>query len=126
MVEARPTGQPVLIENPPDAARMVADMLTSDYPLYATVVLPVPLEAAQRLVPPGSGVHESVGPEATRVTLGGNDLDELATRLLSLAVPLAVVAPDELRDVLRTRLRAQFDALAWEDLARRQGGEHAE
>ena len=126
VVEARPTGQPVRIENPPDAARMVADMLTSDYPLYATVVLPVPLEEAQRLVPPGSGIHESTGPDTTRVTLGGIDLDELAARLLSLAVPLAVVAPDELRDELRSRLRAQFDALASETLTRRQGGEHAE
>jgi predicted DNA-binding transcriptional regulator YafY len=111
VVEARPTGQPVRIENPPDAARMVADMLTSHYPLYATVVLPVPLEEAQRLVPPGSGIHESTGPDSTRVTLGGSDLDELATRLLALAVPLTVVAPDELRTVLRTRLRAQLGAL---------------
>jgi len=126
VLEARPTGQSARIEDPPDAARMVTDMLTSDYPLYATVVLPVSLEEAQRLVPPGSGIHESVGPGATRVTLGGRDLDELATRLLSLAVPLTVVAPDELRGVLRTRLRAQFDALASEDVRPQQGGEHAE
>jgi hypothetical protein len=64
---------------------------------YATVVLPVPLEEAQRLVPPGSGSHESTGPDTTCVTLGGSTLDELATRLLALAVPLAVLAPDELR-----------------------------
>lgn len=111
VVEVRPTGEPVRIEYPPDAARMVADMLTSNYPLYATVVLPVSVEEAQRLVPPGSGIHESAGPDTTRVTLGGTDLDDLATRLLELAVPLAVVAPAELRTVLRTRLRAHLNAL---------------
>ncbi|MGW6443478.1 helix-turn-helix transcriptional regulator [Lentzea sp. NPDC055074] len=111
VVEARPTGQPVRIETPPDAARLVAHMLTSDYPVYATAVLAVPLEEAQRLVPPGSGTHESVGPETTRVTLGGTSLDELATRLIALAVPLSSVEPDDLRAVLRDRLRSQLDAL---------------
>ncbi|MFJ6386957.1 helix-turn-helix transcriptional regulator [Streptomyces sp. NPDC091972] len=126
VVEARPTGQPVRIDSPPDAARMVADMLTSDYPVYATVVLPVPLEEAQRLVPPGAGVHESVGPDATRVTLGGTHLDELADRLLALTVPLTVLEPAELRTLLRTRLRTQLDALTpgdLGDLESRQRGE---
>ncbi|WP_189154822.1 helix-turn-helix transcriptional regulator [Lentzea pudingi] len=114
-VDVRPTGQPVRIESPPDAARLVADMLTSDYPFYATAVLPVPIEEAQCLVPPGSGTHESVGPDGTRVTLGGSSLDELATRLIALAVPLSAVEPSELRAVLRGRLQSQLDALHDQD-----------
>ncbi|GAA3725184.1 WYL domain-containing protein [Streptomyces tremellae] len=115
VAEARPTGETVRIDDPPDAAGLVATMLTSHYPVYGTVVLPVPLPEARRLVPPGAGVHESVGADATRVTVGGRDLDELATRLLALAVPLTGVEPGELRAVLRARLRSQLDALGPED-----------
>ena len=108
--EAHRTGAPARITDPPDAARLVADMLTSNYPVYATILLPVPIERARQLIPPGSGVHEPAG-EATKVSLGGTDLDDLATRLLSLATPFTVLAPDELRETLRGRVQAQLDAL---------------
>ena len=109
--EAHRTGVPARIDDPPDAARMVADMLTSHYPVYATVHLPMPVAQAQQLIPPGSGVHEAVG-NGTRVTLGGTDLDSLAARLLALATPLTVLAPDQLRTALRDRLQAQLAALS--------------
>ncbi|QUQ65817.1 helix-turn-helix transcriptional regulator [Kutzneria sp. CA-103260] len=110
VVEAHRTGAAARIADPPDAARLVADMLTSHYPVYATVVLPVPLAEAQWLIPPGSGVHEPDG-DNTRVSLGGVDLDDLADRLLRLATPLTVLAPDDLRETLRRRVLAQLDAL---------------
>jgi predicted DNA-binding transcriptional regulator YafY len=109
--EAHPTGSPAHITDPPDAARMVAAMLTSHYPLYATVLLPLPMAQAQQLIPPGSATHEPDAPGTTRVTLGGTDLDDLATRLMGLGTPLTVVAPDDLRETLRGRLHAQLDAL---------------
>ncbi|GAA2822165.1 YafY family protein [Crossiella cryophila] len=100
------TGAPTAISDPPDAARLVAEMLTSNYPVYATVRLAVPLHRARQLVPPGAGLHEPDGPDVTVITLGGNDLDELVTRLLRLATPVRVLAPAELRDAFRARLAA--------------------
>ncbi|WP_273940721.1 helix-turn-helix transcriptional regulator [Kutzneria chonburiensis] len=110
VIEAHRTGSPARIADPPDAARMVADMLTSHYPVYATIYLPMSMGQAQQLIPPGSGVHEAES-NGTRVTLGGTDIDALATRLLELATPLTVLAPDELRSALRERLQAQLAAL---------------
>jgi predicted DNA-binding transcriptional regulator YafY len=110
VLEAHRTGAPARIADPPDAARMVADMLTSHYPVYATVLLPMPLAQAQQLIPPGSGVHEAEG-DGTRVTLGGTDLDSLATRLLALATPLTVLEPADLREAMRDRLKRQLAGL---------------
>lgn len=108
--EAHRAGVTARITDPPDAARLVADMLTSNYPVYATILLPVPVEQARQLIPPGAGVHEADGAN-TKVSLGGTDLDDLATRLLSLATPFTVLAPDDLRETLRGRVQAQLDAL---------------
>jgi predicted DNA-binding transcriptional regulator YafY len=110
VVEAHRTGAEARITDPPDAARLVADMLTSHYPVYATVLLPVPLAEAQRLIPPGAGVHEPDG-DGTRVSLGGVDVDDLADRLVRLGMPLTVLAPDDLRETLRRRVLAQLDVL---------------
>ncbi|MEU9730639.1 hypothetical protein [Streptomyces sp. NPDC048002] len=84
--------------------------------------LPLPLEEANRPVPPGVGRHGNTGPDTTRVTLGGTDLDELATRLLALAVQLSVVAPDK----LGVRLRQHLDALtSYDGLTHQQSGHKA-
>lgn len=109
VVEAHPTGRPALITDPPDAGRMVSKMLISNYPVYARVRLPVGIERARRLLPPGAGLHEADGEEATFITLGGTDLDELAVRLIRLGVPMRVIEPLELKDVLRARLQAVLD-----------------
>lgn len=108
---AHGTGRTTEIVDPPDAAKLVADMLTSDYPVYATIRLPVPAERARQLVPPGAGVHEPDGERATLVTMGGTSLEDLATRLLRLASPLRVVEPEELRAVLRRRMAELSDQL---------------
>jgi predicted DNA-binding transcriptional regulator YafY len=103
--EARTIGQSRSITHPPDAALLVARMLTSNYPLYTKVRFPVPLERALELVPPNRGVHEADGGDATVVTIGGSDADELTTYLLSLATPLRVLSPDDVRDEVRRRTR---------------------
>ncbi|HZZ50233.1 MAG TPA: WYL domain-containing protein [Pseudonocardia sp.] len=109
--EARPLGRPVQLSDPPDAARLVARMLTSDYPLYASIRLPVGLREAQRIVPPGRGVHESIGTQDTLVTISGVDAEELAAYLAGLATPPRVVEPDEVRDALRRRIAGLLEAL---------------
>jgi hypothetical protein len=56
------------------------------------------------IVPPGRGVHT---PEAD----GGTDAASLATYLVSLAIPVRVVAPDEVRHAVRARLAELLDAV---------------
>ncbi|MFC9649409.1 helix-turn-helix transcriptional regulator [Streptomyces sp. NPDC056937] len=109
VAEAHPTGEPVNLVDPPDAALLVSRMLTSGYPLYATVRLPVPLDEALRLVPPNLGTHQADGANATLVTIGGTGPDELAACLLCLPTPFRVLSPDEVREAVRRRLRALLD-----------------
>jgi predicted DNA-binding transcriptional regulator YafY len=109
VAQARPTGEPVRLVDPPDAAALVARMLTSDYPLYTTIRLPVPMDQALRLVPPNRGVHRPDGDDATTVTIGGADADDLAAFLLRLGTPLRVLSPDDVRAALRSRIRNLLD-----------------
>ncbi|MBB4686339.1 helix-turn-helix transcriptional regulator [Amycolatopsis jiangsuensis] len=109
VVHAEPTGRVVPVDDPPDAARFVAEMLTSDYPLYVTVRLFVPLAEAMRAVPPTAGVHRADGPDATVVELGGTDVESLAARLVKLGVPLTVLEPAEVRAAVRRRGLALAD-----------------
>jgi predicted DNA-binding transcriptional regulator YafY len=106
---AHPTGILVELADPPDAAALVSRMLLSDYPLYATIRLPLPLDEARRVVPPHRGGHQPEGPDATLVTIGGIDPDQLAGYLLSLATPLRVLSPDPVREALRHRIRDLLD-----------------
>ncbi|WP_443055425.1 hypothetical protein [Streptomyces sp. NBC_00704] len=52
--------------------------------------------------------HRSDGPAATIVDIGGPDADGLARYLLSLATPLRVLSPDEVREALLRRARDLF------------------
>lgn len=103
VTEAHPTGHRVRLDNPPDAAELVARTLTSDYPLYATVRLPLALEEAQRAIPPTAGAHRPDGPHATIVEIGGTSVESAATYLLRLGIPLEVLAPDEVRAEVKRR-----------------------
>ena len=107
----QPTGGRVEFADRPDAADLVSRMLLSDYPIYATVRVRLPLVQARRLVPPHRGAHQADGPDATLITIGGTDPEELATGLLRLATPLEVVTPDEVRDALRRQAHALVAAL---------------
>ncbi|MFD8496412.1 helix-turn-helix transcriptional regulator [Amycolatopsis sp. NPDC059657] len=106
VVRAEPTGQVMRVDDPPDAARFVAETLTGGYPLYAVVRVHVPFEQAMRAVPPPQGVHRPDGPDATIVELGGADAETLARRLVGLAVPLTVLGPAEVREAVRRRALA--------------------
>ncbi|WP_406693199.1 WYL domain-containing protein [Saccharopolyspora sp. ID03-671] len=106
VIEAQPTGRVVHIENPPEAAQVVTEMLTSDYPLYATIRLPLSQQDALRVVPPTAGVHRPDGPDTTIVEIGGADPVSLGAYLMRLGTPLTVLAPDSVREVVRRRAAA--------------------
>jgi predicted DNA-binding transcriptional regulator YafY len=110
VIDVHPTGRVVHLQDPPDAARLVAEMLVSDYPLYAVVRLPLSLDDAMRAVPPTAGTHEFDGPHATIVRIGGTDKESLGEYLIRLGVPLTVLSPDSVREVVRRRAMALVES----------------
>ncbi|MEU3252363.1 YafY family protein [Streptomyces sp. NPDC006997] len=106
----QPTGRPVDIVDPPDPALLVSrSIATGAYPLYVTIRLPLPMRQARRLIPATVGTHRSEGGDATIVVIGGPDADGLARYLLSLATPLRVLAPDDVRAALLRRTRELYE-----------------
>ncbi len=110
VAEARSTGRAVELSDPPDPALLVSrGIAAGSYPVTVTVRLPLPLDRALRLVPPTVGSHRPDGPDATVVDIGGPNADGLAKYLLSLATPLRVLAPDEVRQALLRRTRELYE-----------------
>jgi len=106
----QPTGRPVELIDPPDPALLVSRSIAAGaYPLYVTIRLPLPMDQALRLIPPTVGTHRPEGPDATIVDIGGPDADGLARYLLSLATPLRVLSPDDVRQALLRRTRELFE-----------------
>ncbi|MFH8474648.1 helix-turn-helix transcriptional regulator [Streptomyces sp. NPDC018000] len=104
------TGRPVELIDPPDPATLVSrSIATGAYPLYVTILLPLPVEQALQLVPPTVGTHRPDGPDATIVDIGGPNADGLAKYLLSLATPLRVPSPDDVRQALLRRSQQLFE-----------------
>ncbi|MGW5538060.1 helix-turn-helix transcriptional regulator [Streptomyces sp. NPDC004009] len=107
----RPTGRPADLGDPPDPARLVSrNIANGPYPVSATVHIPLPMDAALRLVPATAGTHRADGPDATVVDIGGPDPDGLARYLLGLGTPLRVLAPDSVRQALVERARRLIEA----------------
>ncbi|MFE9538251.1 helix-turn-helix transcriptional regulator [Streptomyces sp. NPDC006691] len=106
----QPTGHRVTFIDPPDPALLVSrSMARGAYPLYVTIRLALPVEQALRLIPPTVGTHRPEGSDATIVEIGGPDADGLAKYLLSLATPLRVLSPDDVRAALLRRTRDLFE-----------------
>lgn len=106
----QPTGRPVDLVDPPDPALLVSRSIAAGaYPLYVRIRLPLPMDQALRMIPPTVGTHRPEGPGATIVDIGGPDADGLAKYLLSLATPLRVLSPDEVREALVRRTRDLLD-----------------
>ncbi|MFF1300501.1 MULTISPECIES: helix-turn-helix transcriptional regulator [unclassified Streptomyces] len=104
--QIQPTGRPVELIDQPDPAVLVSHSIaTGAYPLYVTIRLPLPMDQALRLIPQTVGTHRPEGPQATIVDIGGPDADGLARYLLSLATPLRVLSPDDVREALLRRTR---------------------
>ncbi|MER7716781.1 hypothetical protein ABTX99_07460 [Streptomyces flaveolus] len=88
----------VEITDPPDPTLLVSrSVATGPYPLRATVRLPMPLDQALRLAPSTIGTHQTEGPDATLVEVGGLTPEGLATYLLGLGTPLHVLTLDSVR-----------------------------
>ncbi|CAL9561506.1 helix-turn-helix transcriptional regulator [Streptomyces sp. enrichment culture] len=111
VVSVRPTTEPADLTDPPDAAALVSRGIASVvYPVYTTIRLPLPLDRALRKVPPTIGTHRPDGHGATVVEIGGNSTEDLADYLVSLATPLTVLSPDEVRQALIRHARALLTA----------------
>ncbi|MEU1488570.1 hypothetical protein ABZ441_33190, partial [Streptomyces sp. NPDC005752] len=83
-VEVESTGEVVEVPDAPDAAQLVSDTITrTGYPFFARVRLPLSYDDARRLVAPIVATHEPDGPNATVISIGGSDPDQLAGYLLS-------------------------------------------
>ncbi|MGW5198023.1 helix-turn-helix transcriptional regulator [Streptomyces spiralis] len=109
----QPTGQPVELAQPPDPAQLVSrSTANGPYPLSATIRLPLPMDEALRVIPATVGTHRPDGPDATIVDVGGPDADGLARYLVGLAVPLRVLAPDDVRHALVRRARELLEVNA--------------
>ncbi|MFF7974398.1 WYL domain-containing protein [Streptomyces sp. NPDC007905] len=107
----QPTGLPADLTDPPDPARLVSrNIANGPYPLSATIRLPLPMDAALRLVPATVGTHRFDGPDTTLVDIGGPDPDGLARYLLGLGTPLRVLAPESVRQALLRRTRELLEA----------------
>ncbi|MFE4413734.1 helix-turn-helix transcriptional regulator [Streptomyces sp. NPDC056821] len=107
----QPTGRPADLTDLPDPARLVSrNIANGPYPLSATIRLPLPMEAALRLVPATVGTHRSDGPDATLVDVGGPDPDGLARYLLGLGTSLRVLAPESVRQAVLRRTRELLEA----------------
>ncbi|MEU6789351.1 YafY family protein [Nonomuraea angiospora] len=110
VTHAQPTGPAVDLVDPPDPALLVSRSISGGtYPLHARIRLPLPLDAALRLIPPTFATHQPNGPRETVVEIGGNSADELAAYLLRLGTPLKVLSPDTVRQALLDRARELFE-----------------
>jgi predicted DNA-binding transcriptional regulator YafY len=105
-------GTPVEFDDAPDAAAMVSRVLVSDYPVYATIRLPLSLERARRVVAPHRGIHQFEDANSRLVTIGGADIDEPARHLLGLPTPFDVLGPRDVIDAMREHLSAACGATA--------------
>lgn len=100
--DAQPLGGRVRFTDPPDAASLVAESVTTAvYPWHATIRLAVPLATAGRLVRPTVGQLTEESPTTTLLRIGAHDLQWLARFLVGLDCDLEVVEPPELVAALR-------------------------
>ncbi|HEX6947431.1 MAG TPA: YafY family protein [Acidimicrobiia bacterium] len=98
MSEARATGIRSMRRPAPDPVELVNRGVAVDaYAYAAEVILHVPIEWAQRMIPITIGQVSSAGAKRSRLHIGADDLEWLARYLVSLEVPFDVVSPDEVK-----------------------------
>jgi predicted DNA-binding transcriptional regulator YafY len=92
------TGERFEHEDPPDAAALVAEALSSaPYRYVARVRIHAPIEEVARRVPPTVARLEPDGADATLLTSGSDHLPSLAGYLAMLELDFVVLDPPELR-----------------------------
>lgn len=96
--EAKATGMRSARRPAPDPVEMVHQgVAVNAYRHQAEVLLAVPVEWAQRIVPATVGKVEAAGKGGSKLVIGADDMDWLARYLVSLGVGFEVVGPEELR-----------------------------
>lgn len=75
------------------------------------LLIHAPLSRAKRVIGPGMGVLEEVGPTTTRYRTQVDDLDDLAHFLIGTNLPLTIVNPPAMRDTFR-RIARELVAVA--------------
>jgi len=103
----------VPIEDPPDAAELVArGIAVAGYPETAVIRVLAPFEETSRVVPRTVAVLEA-GENGTTIARIGGDADWIAAYVASLPCRVEVLEPDEVRAELRAlalRLAADHPA----------------
>jgi predicted DNA-binding transcriptional regulator YafY len=98
MTDPRPTGVRTPPADPPDAARFVAEgVSTRGYPSQARVLLHAPAHVVAEHVPPTVGVIEATGAQECVLVTGAHRLDLIALHLADLGIPFTPQWPPELR-----------------------------
>jgi predicted DNA-binding transcriptional regulator YafY len=92
------TGERFEHEDPPDAAALVSEALSSaPYRYVARIRVQAPVAEVARRVPPTVARLDADGPDATLLTSGSDHLPSLAGYLAMLELDLVVLDPPELR-----------------------------
>jgi predicted DNA-binding transcriptional regulator YafY len=108
IADPRPTGVRSRPADPPDAARFVAEGVTTrGYPSQARILLHAPARVVAEHVPPTVAVIEATGERECVLLTGAYRLDMIALHLADLGIPFTPLWPPELRDrcaVLSKRL----------------------
>jgi predicted DNA-binding transcriptional regulator YafY len=84
-----------------DAARLVAESIAvAPYLVKATIRVAISADVLIRRVPADIGIVKADGPDASVLTLGADDLEWIAGRLVGYGFEFEVVDPPELRQYL--------------------------
>jgi predicted DNA-binding transcriptional regulator YafY len=98
ITDPRTTGVRSRPADPPDAARFVAEgVSTLGYPRQARILLHAPASAVAELVPPTVGVIEATGEQECVLLTGAYQLDMIALHMAGLGIPFTPLWPPELR-----------------------------
>jgi predicted DNA-binding transcriptional regulator YafY len=109
----RPTGVRSRPADPPDAARFVAEgVSTQAYPYQARILMHAPAHVLAELVPPTVAVIEATGEQECVLVTGAYRLDLIALHLADLAIPFTPLWPPELRDRCAELSKRLADAAA--------------
>jgi hypothetical protein len=97
LADPRPTGVRSRPADPPDAARFIAEgMTTAPYKWQVRVLLDAPASVAAALVPPTVAVIEAAGDAQCVLTSGSESLDAIAMHLIMIDIPFTPLSPPEL------------------------------
>lgn len=99
MTDPLPTGVRSRPQDPPDAARFVAEgTSTRPYKWQARVLLDAPASVVADRVPASTGVIEAAGTGQCVLISGSDSLDAIAFHLAMLDIPFTPLEPPELRE----------------------------